>query len=141
MTNSSKREVISPPQTQAQTPTPYQNLTNLLKQMRLSSLLLHWESVEAQALQEQWSYARFLLALCELEAQRRCDARRQRLLREAQLPSGKSFNTFDFGHCPKLNAAPLLQLAEDPSWLERGENCLLFGASGVGKTHLASALA
>lgn len=34
-----------------------------------------------------------------------------------------------------------MQLADDPSWLTRAENCLIFGASGVGKTHLAAALA
>lgn len=34
-----------------------------------------------------------------------------------------------------------MQLADDPSWVERAENVLLFGASGVGKTHLAAALA
>lgn len=34
-----------------------------------------------------------------------------------------------------------MQLADDSSWVERAENCLIFGASGVGKTHLASALA
>ena len=34
-----------------------------------------------------------------------------------------------------------MQLADDPSWLERAENCLIFGASGVGKTHVAAALA
>ncbi len=34
-----------------------------------------------------------------------------------------------------------MQLADDASWLERAENLLLFGASGVGKTHLAAALA
>lgn len=34
-----------------------------------------------------------------------------------------------------------MQLADNPSWLERAENILIFGASGVGKTHLAAALA
>jgi DNA replication protein DnaC len=34
-----------------------------------------------------------------------------------------------------------MQLADDPSWVERAENVLIFGASGVGKTHLAAALA
>ena len=34
-----------------------------------------------------------------------------------------------------------MQLAEDAGWLARAENLLLFGASGVGKTHLAAAVA
>jgi DNA replication protein DnaC len=62
-------------------------------------------------------------------------------LSEAQLPNAKTLANFDFSHCPKLNAAPLMQLAADSSWLERAENLLLFGASGVGKTHLAGAVA
>jgi DNA replication protein DnaC len=33
-----------------------------------------------------------------------------------------------------------MQLTDDPSWLERAENLLLFGASGVGKSHLAAAV-
>lgn len=34
-----------------------------------------------------------------------------------------------------------MQLTDDPGWLGRAENLLLFGASGVGKTHLAAAVA
>ena len=33
-----------------------------------------------------------------------------------------------------------MQLADDDSWLDNATNCLFFGASGVGKTHLALGL-
>jgi DNA replication protein DnaC len=61
-------------------------------------------------------------------------------LSEAQLPYGKSFSNFEFSHVPALNPASMMQLAEDTSWVDEGGNCLLFGPSGVGKTHVASAL-
>jgi DNA replication protein DnaC len=64
----------------------------------------------------------------------------QRALSEAQLPTGKSFTTFNFKHCPTLNPAPLLQLSQDVQWLGRAENLILLGPSGVGKTHLAAAV-
>jgi DNA replication protein DnaC len=120
---------------------PYQNLSQHLKQLRLSHILTHWESIEHQALQEQWSYSRFLLTLCELESIQRHDLRLRRALSEAQLPTAKSFSNFDFDHCPQFNPAPLMQLADDTAWLERAGNCLIFGPSGVGKTHLAAGLA
>ena len=34
-----------------------------------------------------------------------------------------------------------MQLADDKAWLQRAGNCLIFGPSGVGKTHLAAGLA
>lgn len=120
---------------------PYQSLSLHLKQLRLSHMLQHWESLEHQAMQEQWSYAQFLLGLCELEVDRRWSLRLKRALQEAQLPAAKTVSNFDWDHVPKLNPAPLMQLATDAGWLERAENCLIFGPSGVGKTHLAAAIA
>ena len=69
-----------------------------------------WQSLEQQATQEHWSYAQFLLALCEGESQRRDQARLNRALNEAQLPYGKSFSNFEFSHVPGLNPAMIMQL-------------------------------
>jgi DNA replication protein DnaC len=136
MTNSSKP--LTQPQTQILS--PFDSLSLHLKQLRLSHMLSNWQSIEQRATSEQWSYAQFLLALCELESQRRFQVRLQRALSEAQLPRAKSFTTFEFTHCPQLNPATLMQLAQDVGWLERSENLLVFGPSGVGKTHLAAAM-
>ena len=84
-------------------------------------------------MQNQWSYAQFLLALCEIEVERRWSQRLKRALNEAQFPSAKTLSTFDWSHLDGFNPAPLMQLATDSGWLKRAENCLIFGPSGVGK--------
>ncbi len=136
MTNSSTTPT-SPP---AANSSLNQSLGLLLKQLRLSHMLNHWSTLETKAVQEGWSYSQFLLALCQLEADRKLAVRLQRALSEAQLPIAKSFSTFEFDHCPSLNPAPLLQLSQDSRWLERAENLILLGPSGIGKTHIAAAV-
>lgn len=103
-------------------------------------MLQHLPDLEQRAIQDHWSYSQFLSALCDLELSHRLDSRLRRLLQESQLPQGKTFTSFDFNHCPSLQPAAILQLAQDIGWLQRAENILFFGPSGVGKTHLATAL-
>ena len=131
------------PQTSPPNPSnsPYQSLSGHLKKLRLSHMLSHWEDLQHQAMQEQWSYAQFLLALCELEVERRWQLWLKRTLKEAHFPGSKTLSNFDFSHIPDFNPAPLMHLATDISWLERAENCLIFGPSGAGKTHLSIGLA
>lgn len=62
-------------------------------------------------------------------------------IKEVQHPAVKSLTSFEFDHCPTFNPAPLMTLADDDSWLDNASNCLIFGPSGVGKTHLSVGLA
>jgi DNA replication protein DnaC len=104
-------------------------------------MLAQWEALEHQATQHQWSYAQFLLELCQLEVDQRWSCRLERAKKDAALPAAKTVSNFDFGHLPNFNPAPLMQLTDDTRWLKQGHNCLIFGPSGVGKTHLAAAVA
>lgn len=99
-----------------------------------------WQTFEEKAITSGWSHSQFLLALCEYEETQRYQLRVQRFLKEAQLPLGKAISNFDFSRCSTLDSSRLLQLSQDSTWLRRGENLLLFGPSGVGKTHLAAAI-
>jgi hypothetical protein len=78
--------------------------------------------------------------LAEQEHQQRHQARQRRLLHEAQLPVPKTLADYDWNAIPDLERPQIEQLAHDTGWLDRAENLLLFGPSGVGKTHLAAGI-
>ena len=78
--------------------------------------------------------------LAEQEHQQRHQARLRRLLHEAQLPWPKTLADYDWAALPDLDKHQIEQIAHDTSWVDRAENLLLFGPSGVGKTHLAAGI-
>jgi len=110
-----------------------------LKQLRLPAVGRHYQEVARQAVQGNFSYEAFLLALVELEAQQREENAHQKRLRMARFPVLKSLDQFDFTALPSLNKARVLDLAQG-SYLDKRENLILMGNSGTGKTHLATAL-
>ena len=78
--------------------------------------------------------------LAEQEHQQRHQARLRRLLHEAQLPWPKTLTDYDWAALPDLDKHQIEQLSHGTSWVDRAENLLLFGPSGVGKTHLAAGI-
>ncbi len=84
--------------------------------------------------------ARFLAALAEHEIAERARRRIERHLAEARLLPGKSLDSFDFNAVPMLSKAQVMALVAGDSWLEKGDNLLVFGPPGGGKSHLAAAI-
>ena len=60
----------------------------------------------------------------------------KRYLHEAQLPAGKRLSHFDFSAVHGIKANQVKALVEQPQWVKQAHNLLLFGPSGIGKTHL-----
>ena len=112
----------------------------MLKQLKLAAMVQHWNTLGKKAIKEQWSPQQYLSELCHIELATRDDRRLQRLLKDAKLPVGKNLSNFDFSLVEGVNKHLIADLINQPSWLKLGGNILLFGASGLGKTHIASSI-
>lgn len=117
-----------------------QLLESYLKRLGLTTFIHNHTAFAVDAAQSQHSYDRYLLALAEQELARREAHSRQRRLKEAKLPLVKTFNDFDFSALPLLNQQKLVQLAQG-DYIHNREPVILVGNPGLGKTHIATALA
>jgi DNA replication protein DnaC len=94
----------------------------------------------AQAARESWTHGRFLEHLAEGEVARRDEALVARLVKAARLPGIKTLDGFDWSWPKKINRAQVQHLFRLAFLAEHG-NVILLGGVGVGKSHLAIALA
>jgi len=85
-------------------------------------------------------YAAFLDRLLEEEVGSREERRVKNALKLAGFPFLKTLDSFDFAFQPSLDRGRVMDLAS-LGFLARKENVLLLGPPGVGKSHLAVALA
>ena len=115
-------------------------LTPKLKSLRLSGILETLEIRTQQAVTEQLSYGDFLQRLVEDEVERRGQKQLDLRLRRATLDQTKTLESFDFGFNQTLNRQQIFELATC-RFVEQHESVLIQGPAGVGKSHLAQALA
>jgi DNA replication protein DnaC len=113
----------------------------LLKQLGLPMMYHHYEDKAQEAIAERWSHTEYLSVLSNLELASRRQKRIARHTKESQLPIGKTLDTFDFSSAKSVNFPQIKALAENNSWVKQANNLVIFGPSGVGKTHLAAAIA
>lgn len=112
----------------------------LLRQLRLPTMVACCDEVIERAAQHGWSLQQALATLCEYELSEREQRRLQRHLHEARLPVGKTLATFDMVTLDPSQRQRLNALANDRTWIDQAANLLLFGASGLGKSHIAAAV-
>ncbi|MCL4535295.1 MAG: IS21-like element helper ATPase IstB [Chloroflexi bacterium] len=119
--------------------TPTHPLLPKLKQLKLSGMLGTLEVRARQAAEENLSAAEFLALLVDDELERRNQRRLRCRLLEAGCQEGKTLARFNFAAVPTLNRAQVVELATC-GFVERQQNLLICGPTGVGKSHLAAAL-
>lgn len=111
-----------------------------LKRLKLPTMHAECEKTAYRAATENLDHLAYLLALCELELVDRERRAAERRLKAARFPVTKTIDDFDFEAQPSVNKPLVLELAKG-DWIDKRENLLIVGASGTGKTHLATALA
>lgn len=115
-------------------------ITELSQRLKLERIGSDWPHLAQQAADRQESFADFLEHLLVAETKARAERTRQTLLKMATLPAVKTLEQYDFAFATGAPRAQLQELA-GLSFIERTENIVLLGPSGVGKSHLAIALA
>lgn len=118
---------------------PEASLSLMLRSLRLPSFHNHHEGIGQQADREGWTFSQALRQLCELELHDRGERRIHRLMKSSHLPAAKTRATLDESKLPAKVKRQLPSLY-DGGFADRGENILLFGLPGRGKSHVASAI-
>ena len=90
--------------------------------------------------QKDASYLEFLKDILSGEIRYRQDNAKGRRIKEAGFPYPRYLKDFDLGFCQSITRRQLGQLSE-LTWIDGLYNLILSGPPGVGKTHLAIALA
>jgi len=116
-----------------------QQIDELSRTLHLPAFRREYEQLASQSLAESLSYEVFLLRLMELESQTREENRRKSQIRQAGFVQYKYMHDLSREDLPGDAAAKLPQL-EQLDFIRSGQNLILSGNPGTGKTHLATAL-
>lgn len=110
-----------------------------LKRVRCHHIINNLESAIAYAESKDMSYLELLHYLLEKENSGRNQTSIKRKLKQAKLPSIKTFDEFDFAYQHSITKQKTKEWLSFV-WLEQRENIILMGPPGVGKTHVAISL-
>jgi DNA replication protein DnaC len=114
----------------------HDRIAELCEQLKLARLAADWPALAQDAARDGVSFADFLERVLVSENLAREERKRTTLTRLATMLAIKTLEQFDWnqaGGAPKAQVMELAHLA----FIERAENVVMLGPSGVGKTHLA----
>lgn len=109
------------------------------KELKLPVFRRDFIALAREAATERTDYEYFLLQLLEREYELRIENRKKSQIRQANFPSRMYLNELNRDHLP-TDAQNKLPLLERLDFIESGQNIVLAGNPGTGKTHIAVGL-
>jgi len=116
-----------------------ERINDLCQKLAMGTLATHLAHSTEEAARKDWSYHEFFEHVLRAELHERQERSRVQLTKTAGFPTIKTLEQYDFTFA---TGAPksLINELNSLTFIERAENIVLLGPSGVGKTHLAIAL-
>ena len=117
----------------------HERIAELCDQLRLTTIAESLPHLAQKAATNDTSLTEFLESVLRTEVAARLTRQRSTLAKLAGFPAIKTLDGFHFDMATGVPKAQVLELAS-LAFIERNENVVLLGPSGVGKSHLAMSL-
>jgi len=117
----------------------HQRLIELCGELRLGGIAAQYAALAQRAAEQHISFTDFAEELLIAERESRRARARELFARVAGFPAIKTLDQYDFNFASGAPRKRIMELAS-LAFIERAENVVFLGPSGVGKAHLAIAL-
>jgi len=120
---------------------PHDNdaLDKNLDYLKLQYMKQHYDSIAATAAQKGWSHVHYLAEMAKSEALLRFDRAINRRIQLARFPQIKTLEQFTWTWPENINRMQIQNLFR-LTFIQDKTNVIFLGTTGLGKTHLATAL-
>ncbi len=116
-----------------------EKMKQMLSYLRLKGLLENWDHYLKSAREGDYSHVRLLKAIINEEYNIKQENSRKLRLQRAKIPDQLVMETFPFDRQKKLNKRKITGIYDSLEYMTKLQNVIWIGATGTGKTGLASA--